>query len=341
MTTRFAFVGFRHPHIEDMYRRCRERSDVEIVACCEEDAATRQTLSQRGDVQITHDRFEHLLNDVPCDVVAVGDCFGRRGRLLLQALEAGKHVISDKPLCTSRIELDRIEATAQARGLLVGCMLDMRDLPPFLGLRQYIQAGEIGTVRAISFEGQHPLLYGRRAAWYFERGMHGGTLNDIAIHAIDMIPWITGQRWRSIVAARCWNARLPQFPHFRECGQAMLELDNGAGVVCDVSYLSPDSFNYALPLYWRFTIWGDGGALVTGVNQPAITLYKDSEQQARERPCPPARPGAYLDAFLRELRGEREELQLSSADVLGASRISLLLQEVADRGLSHVAIDEG
>ena len=145
MTTRFAFVGFRHPHVEDMFRRCGERPDVAIVACCEEDPATRQALAEKGQVMITHERFDQVLNDVNCDVVAVGDCFGRRGGLVLAAIEAGKHVISDKPLCTSRVELDRIEAAAKSRGLIVGCMLDMRDLAPFLGLRQAIQAGEIGA----------------------------------------------------------------------------------------------------------------------------------------------------------------------------------------------------
>lgn len=338
MNIRFAFVGFRHPHVEDMYRRCSERSDVEIVACCEEDPEARRMLAEKGQVKITHERFEQVLSSTDCDVVAVGDCFGRRGKLLLQALEAGKHVICDKPLCTSRVELDRIEAVAGARGLLVGCMLDMRDLAPFLGLRQAIRAGKIGTVRAISFDGQHPLLFGRRAAWYFEPGMHGGPLNDIAIHAVDMIPWATGLSLKSIVAARCWNARVPQHPHFQECGQAMLELENGAGVLCDVSYLSPDSFGYGMPLYWRFTVWGDDGVLTTGLNQPAMTLYKNGEQHSRELAFPPALPGAYLEAFLRELRGDCEGLHLSSADSLRAARTSLLLQEVADQRLAHVAI---
>lgn len=338
MTIRFAFVGFRHGHIEDMYRRCRERSDVQIVGCCEEDEGTRQTLTEQNRVAITHDRFEKMLQEVPCDVVAVGDCFGRRGRLLLQGLEAGKHVISDKPLCTSRVELDQIESIARRSGVIVGCMLDMRDLAPFLGLRQTIQAGEIGAVRAISFDGQHPLMFGRRAAWYFEPGMHGGTLNDIAIHAVDMIPWATGLRFRSIVAARCWNARLPQFPHFQECGQAMLEMENGAGVLCDVSYMSPDSFAYRLPLYWRFTIWGDDGVLSAGINQAAITLYKNGEQQPREIPLPPAKPGAYLDSFLQEVRGSRDNLHLSSAEALRAARTTLLLQHAADQKLAHVPI---
>lgn len=338
MKTRFAFIGFRHPHIEDMYRRCREREDVEIVACCEEDAAARASLKEKGLVEITHERYQHVLEQVECDVVAVGDCFGRRGQLVLAALNAGKHVISDKPICTTRSELEQIESIARARGLLVGCMLDMRDLAPFLGLRQYLQAGEIGTVRTISFDGQHPMLYGRRAAWYFEPGLHGGTLNDIAIHAVDMIPWATGLQLKTIVAARAWNARLPQHPHFQECAQAMLELENGGGVLCDVSYLSPDSFAYAMPLYWRFSVWGDGGVLITGVNQTTLTLYKNGEQQPRELPFPAAQPGAYLDSFLAELRGQTQGLHLSSADALRAARISLLLQEAADRGLTNVPI---
>jgi len=33
-------------------------------------------------------------------------------------------------------------------------------------------------------------VWGTRPAWYFEPGMHGGTLNDIAIHALDFIPWV-------------------------------------------------------------------------------------------------------------------------------------------------------
>lgn len=338
MTARIAFVGFRHPHIEDMYRRCLERDDVEVVACCEPDAATRLVLFEGGRVRVTHDSPRQLLSDVDCDIVAVGDCYARRGRILLDALEAGKHVISDKPLCTSLAELDRIEAAARVRGLLVGCMLDMRDLAPFLGLRERIRAGEIGEVRAISFDGQHPLNYGRRAAWYFEPSMHGGTLNDIAIHAIDMIPWATGHQIRSIIAARCWNARVPQHPHFQECAQAMLTLDNGAGVVCDVSYLSPDSFGYTFPHYWRFAVWGDGGLLTAGVNQPTLTLYKNGEQAPRDVALPPARPGAYLDSFLREVRGQREGLHLSSAESLRAARTGLLLQQVADQARSHVTV---
>ncbi|MDA9858258.1 Gfo/Idh/MocA family oxidoreductase [Rubripirellula sp.] len=330
MNVRFAFAGFRHPHIFDMYQRCRDREDVEIVACCEEDAATREELGARDDLEITHTSCDAMLDQVECDVVAVGDSYGLRANRILAALQRGRHVISDKPVCTSLAELDQIEAAAQANGRIVGCMLDMRDLPVFLGLRDLIRNGEIGEVQAISFDGQHPLNYGKRPMWYFEPGMHGGVINDIAVHAIDFIPWATGQEISELTAARGWNATAPQHPDFQQCGQGMLSLENGAGVIFDVSYLTPDSIGYTMPIYWRFTIWGTDGALEAGFNTPQMTLFKNGEDSPRSIELPVGKPGAYLESFLHEIGGETD-LHLSSADVMKASRISLQLQEIADR----------
>ena len=86
MKTRFAFVGFRHAHIMDMYHRCRRHPEIEIVACCEEDVVTRAALSRSDDVKLTHDDFGELLHTIRCDVVAVGDCYGRRGSLIIRSL---------------------------------------------------------------------------------------------------------------------------------------------------------------------------------------------------------------------------------------------------------------
>ena len=334
---RFAFAGFRHPHVLDMYRRCSERADVEIVAACEEDAATRASLAQAGTVTITHDSFDRMLAETSAEVIAIGDYYSNRGPLALRALAAGRHVIADKPLCITLDERDQIEELARSQQRVVGCMLDMRDAPVFLGLRQLIQAGEIGPVQAISFGGQHPLNYGTRAAWYFEPGRHGGTINDIGIHAIDGIPWMTGLKWAEIEAARCWHHLPPAAPHFQGCGQMMLRLENGAGVLGDVSYISPDSFGYTAPFYWRFNVWGNGGMLEASSNTTAITLYKAGDTASREIPLPAGRPGGYLDSFLREIHGETADLHLSSADALRSTRLALAVQRAADTGACRVA----
>lgn len=330
---RVAFMGFRHGHIGDVYRRLQNRADAEIVAACEEDESTRRKLATEGAIKITHASCEAMLAEVPADVIAVGDYYGKRGGILICALEHGCHVISDKPVCTSLAELDQIEKLVAAKSLVVGCQLDQRDGAASMAARMAIQAGEIGEVHAISFGGQHPLMFGTRPGWYFEPGKHGGTINDIAIHAVNSIPWITGRRFAVINSARNWNAQLKDVPHFKDAAQMMLTMDNGCGVLGDVSYLMPDSFGYGHPLYWRYLFWGRAGIL--DVASAGVTLYKNGEKTPRTVPLPAVKSGQYLESFLNEIKGMRQPGDLSTSEVLASSRITLMIQHAADNQITN------
>ena len=90
MSLRFAFVGFRHDHIRNLYDLVKTTDGLELVAACEEHGATRARLKAEGAVEITHADYEAMLADVPCDVVATGDYFTLRGSREVQALAAGK-----------------------------------------------------------------------------------------------------------------------------------------------------------------------------------------------------------------------------------------------------------
>ncbi len=333
---RVAFLGFRHGHIKAVYKLLQNRPGVHIVGACEEDAATRAALAAEGLVTITHAEVGRLLDDLQPDAVAIGDYYGRRGALAIEALTRGMHVLSDKPLCTSLAELETIARLATAGRLTVMCQLDQRGGSGMLAARAAIRGGEIGTVHAIAFGGQHPLLYGTRPAWYFEPGKHGGTINDIAIHAVNSIPWVTGLRVAMVNGARAWNARLREVPHFQDAAQMMLTLDNGCGVLGDVSYLMPDSFGYQHPFYWRFEFWGSGG--VIEVSKQGVTLWKNGAQQARVLPPASAAGGSYFDAFLNEIQKTPAPEALSTADVLEATRVTLHIQRAADQHLSNVAL---
>lgn len=336
---RVAFMGFRHGHIGAVYRQLQNRDDAEIVAACEEDEAARRAISAEGQFKITHQSFATMLAEVPADAIAVGDYYGKRGRILIQALERSRHVISDKPICTSLAEIETIATLARNKRLAVGCQLDMRDSAATAAARAVIQAGEIGEVHAISFGGQHPLMYGSRPAWYFEPGKHGGTINDIAIHAINCLPRITGRKFAMINSARNWNARLKEVPHFKDAAQMMLAMDNGCGVLGDVSYLMPDSFGYGHPLYWRFFFWGSAGILDVACTGGVVTLYKNGEKTPRIIPLPEVKPGQYLESFLNEIKGVRQPDELCTAEVLASTRTTLMIQRAADDQLTNLALD--
>lgn len=331
MALRIAFVGFRHAHILGLYRLVEDRDDVVIAAACEEDASARGALSGSG-VHITHEDYAKMLAEVDCNIVACGDYFGIHGERILQALESGRHVICDKPLCTSMAELVRIRALSDARGLKVGCMLDLGNLGPYVTLREMILGGRIGEVHSIAFLGQHPLLYGVRPMWNFEPGKHGGSLNDIAVHGIDIIPWLTGRQIVEITAARAWNAKIKQHPSFQDGAALMMRLDNDGSVIGDVSYLSSDRHGYTMTPYWRFTIAGSDGVIETHCNATSVTLWRSDAQAVIEEPVAPHRAGAYLDEFLADVAGAPVEGGLDMGRVFESTRLALLAQHAADAG---------
>lgn len=326
-----AFIGFRHGHIMSLYDAAAKDSRIQIVGACEEDAQAADEIRRQGKVNLTHRDHRALLDETGCDAIAIGDYYAARGGLILEALAAGKHVISDKPICTSEKELAQIASLARAKNLRLGCLLDLRGFAPFRTVRRIIAEGTIGTVHTVAFSAQHPLLFGRRPAWYFEPGKHGGTINDIGIHAFDAIPWITGRTFAAITAARAWNARLPQHPHFQDAAQFMLTLDNGGGVLGDVSYLAPESCGYAVPQYWRMLFHGDRGMIEC--NLSTVQLATNDDKTPRTIDLDPPVENAALQAFLAEVAGG--QASPSTEEVLLASKIALAVQRAADAEELH------
>jgi predicted dehydrogenase len=337
MAIRFAFAGLRHGHIFSLLAGIKANPETTVVAACEEDAETRSKLESNPDVNLTHDNYDKMLEEVDCDVIAIGDYYAKHGGMVVKALEAGKHVLSDKPICITLNEFHKIKTLATRKNLAVSSQFDLRGAGTFLAARKLIQNGEIGDIKTISFGGQHPLQVGTRPAWYFEQGLHGGTINDIAIHAMDAIPWLTGHQITEIVAARAWNAKTPQFPHFQDCGQLMLKMDNGGGVLGDVSYLAPDQAGFSTPQYWRFLIHGDKGVIELAWDSKKVLIANHSDKEGRYIDAEPNISWPYLPDFLAQVKGQKENISLSTEAILRASELALLAQQAADKNKTNVA----
>jgi predicted dehydrogenase len=335
---RVAVIGFGHNHVWGLISAMRRRPDLEIVAACEEDPAIRAEVAKDGRIKITHTDYRQLLAEPDIDVIAVGDWFGRRGQIVIDSLRSGRPAISDKPLCTKLADYEEIDRLSREKRLAVGLMLEVRDDGVFGKMRELVEAGEIGDIREIDVGAQHPLSLESRPHWYHEAGKHGGTINDIGIHAFDAVPWLTGLGFRRVAGARAWQTRgLPDGSHFKNGGQVLLEMDNGAGMMGSFSYVQPSHLGYAVPMYWRITLWGGSGVLEASHPVPHVTLYKDSEKAPLVFPAAPKGDDTWLDSFLREVRGQ-PGASLSTGEVLRATRMSLLVQAAADEGKCNVML---
>lgn len=314
-----AFAGFRHGHIFSLYNKAEKYAN--ITGCFEEDKKERELIEKTKGICFNYQSYEDILNDTCVDAVAIGDYYGKRGKMVIRALKHGKNVICDKPICTSIDELDEIEKLVTDTGLKVSCMLDLRYMPQIQKAKEIIRSNEIGKIHIISFTGQHPLDYETRPGWYFEEGKHGGTINDIAIHGIDLVRYITGENLTKIDFARCWNAFAAKSPEFKDCAQFNVRMGNMT-VTGDVSYSAP---SFGLPFYWNFCFWGEKGMLNFNRIDRNLYIYKKDGKEVIG--CENVLSDYMID-FIDEVCGKNHFF--NSSDTLKSQRQVLEIQRFSD-----------
>ena len=332
------FAGFRHDHILSLYKIAMTTPEINVVGACEEDKTTRENLEQSHGINFTHESITDLIHS-ECDIVAIGDYFERRGTIAVTALEYGRHIISDKPLCTKLSQLYQIADLAHERGLKIGCMLTMRDSAYCIMARQLINDEDrIGKIQAIHFGGQHPLNIDSRPAWYFEKDKHGGTITDIAVHMIDAIPWITGLEFKELQSARTWNAFVKKHPHFCDAAQLMVSLNNGCGVIGDVSYFAPNKAGYTMPYYWRTIFWGEHGLLEISANINSANLLLHTDNKIQKIELPPSNSGSYLQSFLNDIADKPSATNLNTENILKTMQVTLKIQDAANNKKFNISL---
>ena len=311
-----AFAGFRHGHINSLYKIASESENINLTGCFERDENAKCEAKEKLNAEFNYESYEEILNDEQVDAIAIGDYYGIRGKMIISALKAGKHVVCDKPLCTDLKELEEIEKLSEENNLKVWCMLDLRYMAQAEKAKQLIKEGEIGKIHIVSFTGQHPLMYGARPAWYFEEGKHGGTINDIAIHGIDLVRYITGENLSKINFVREWNAFADKEPQFKDCAQFNI-LMGDMTVSADVSYSAP---SFGLPTYWDFYFWGSLGMINFKLSENKIYLYKNEKTEIE---CPEI-PITHLSDFMKEVNGE--DTLMKTSDILKSQKQTLIIQ---------------
>lgn len=323
-----AFVGFRHGHAASFYNNAKEREDIVICGAFEENEEARKAATEKG---VVFDRasLDEILSDKTVDAVFIGERYGVRGELAAKILEAGKSVIADKPLCTRLDEAEKISAIAKKKNLAVGMMLDMRSNKNIRIAVDTVKSGKIGIINNIVFEAQHPLNYGSRPDWYFEDGMHGGTINDIAVHGIDIINILTGSEVSDIIGARTWNFYADKCPGFKDSAQIMLRLSNGAGVVGDVSYAAPAAHGYTHPSYWHFRVWGSKGMMDFSLNSDGVDVYPcDSEDVIHLTET--ELEYDYVSDFIKAVN-DKNYTEKYTDNILSVTKQTLEIQKFADK----------
>ena len=232
-------------------RRVGQVTDLELAGGYDPVAEAREAFAEELGVPVYVD-LAALLGDASIDGVTVASSSLYHAELAIQALQAGKHVLVEKPFATDAPSAQRMVDAARAAGRVVAPFHNRRFDVDFLMVREVLDSGRLGTLRRVhSFIGGP----GRSKSWRAVRAQAGGRLYDWGPHLLDQVLSLTDAEVVSV-----WG--VTHVPDGRgdadEYFRAELRLADGLDITTEMS-----GFSYLPPMRWE--ILGDTGTLqVTG-----------------------------------------------------------------------------
>ena len=213
----YAFMGKAHSHAWRNVAALRPgapgvRQQVLVGRDAE---AVATAAAQYGWAESATDWREVIERD-DIDVVDVCVPGHLHAEVAIAALEAGKHVIAEKPLANTLAEAEKMVATARAareRGVHSMVGFNYRRVPALALARQHVADGRIGDVRQVRIAYLQDWLADEAApmTWRLRRELAGsGALGDLASHAVDQVRFLLGQEVTGL------NARTETFVRRRE-----------------------------------------------------------------------------------------------------------------------------
>jgi predicted dehydrogenase len=189
---KFAVIGQGHigkRHAE-MVRR---NAESELVAVC--DVASKENLSLNELSEPFYNSPEEMIAAHP-DIEVVNICTpnGLHAKHSLMALEAGKHVVAEKPMALSKLDCEAMIFKALQKNKNVFCVMQNRFSPPSVWLKKIVEEKIIGDVYMVQLNcyWNRDARYYKADGWKGKQDLDGGTLFTQFSHFIDIMYWLFG-----------------------------------------------------------------------------------------------------------------------------------------------------
>ena len=204
--------------------------DTELVAVWNRDLGKAKAIADSQKIPHAFNRLDKLLSLPEVEAVSISTPPFLHYEMGKQVLEAGKHLLLEKPMTLRVSETRELYQLAQQKGLIAIADFEYRFVPAWQRLAELLQEGYVGKTRLIKID----WLAVSRANpdrpwnWYSRKDKGGGALGAIGSHAFDYIHWLFGPAKRLCAHLSCaiperpdpvrigrWYA-LSGFPQFRD-----------------------------------------------------------------------------------------------------------------------------
>jgi UDP-N-acetylglucosamine 3-dehydrogenase len=203
----------------------KETSSTELVAICDVNAERAKSTADQFGVTAYTDSTRMLKNE---EIEAVSVCTWSTGlaKEALKALNAGRHVLVEKPMATNSKQAEKLLVTAEKNGLHLTVGFLMRFIPGLQHIRETVENKKIGELVCAT---------AKRVSQWPERIGDVGVVKDTAIHDIDVMRYISKEDPIAVYA----KTGSMRYKKFEDYAQIMLSYEDGKTAFIESNWLTP------------------------------------------------------------------------------------------------------
>ena len=240
---------------------------TQVVAVYHRDLDKAQGIAKTHQILHACDRVEDLVALPEVKGVSLATPPFLHGAMADTILQAGKHLLLEKPTALSEAEAQQIQDLAKAKGCIAVMDFEFRFIPAWQRLAELLAEDYVGRKRFINIDwlGASRANPQRAWSWYAQKSKGGGTLGSIGSHAFDYIDWLFGP-----VASLCarLSTTISQRPDPTTGELKPVDSDDTCNISLELTDGTPCQLNLSAVTHggrghW-VEIYGDRGTLVLG-----------------------------------------------------------------------------
>jgi len=142
-------------------------------------------------VPSTYTDYRKLLEDKDVDVVLIGIPNDLHSQCVIDAAQAGKHVIIEKPFCMNLFEADQMIAACRSAGVKLMYAEELCFAPKYVRAKTLVDEGALGEIHLIKQSEKHS---GPHTSWFWDVDRSGGgVMFDMGCHGVEFARWVLGK----------------------------------------------------------------------------------------------------------------------------------------------------
>lgn len=299
----------------------------EVVMLCDVDEGKQTMAREKYPNMSVVAHADEVLASHSIDVVSIATYDDVHYEQVVKAIECGKHVFIEKPMCLHEGQAREIRALLRKNPhVRLSSNLILRKSPRFEFVRNMYQQGKFGELFLVeadyNYGRLHKITEGWRGALDFYSVVHGG-----GVHMVDLLLWLTGDRVVEVTAYG--NAIASKGTRFRFHDMVVSILRFKSGLVGKVGI----NFGCMHPHLNALTLYGTQATFINGLQEGLLYTSRDPAQkpEAITAAYPGVRKGDLIPSFIDAILGTADA-DVSEDDIFKTLSVCFAIEKSADRG---------